>query len=59
MKNKSKLEFNVETLVTFFANTEQNQGVYVCKNCGQKIFIEDKTKLPYCPKCGGKIFTKE
>ena len=34
-------------------------GIYVCVNCGQKVFIEKKSKLNPCKKCGFKKFTLE
>ncbi len=44
---------------TYFSNTIQDEGVYVCKNCGKKVYIENKKRLPTCPKCGSQIFTKD
>ena len=33
------------------------EGVYTCKNCGQKIYVEEENKLPKCPRCFGDIWT--
>ncbi|MCK4640375.1 MAG: hypothetical protein KAU06_03480 [Candidatus Marinimicrobia bacterium] len=29
------------------------KGTYYCKNCGQKVVLDDDSdRLPPCPKCG-------
>ena len=43
----------------FISGSVQKQGVYVCKNCGQKLFLENTKILPVCKKCGSCIFTKD
>lgn len=43
---------------TYSSKTMQEEGVYVCYNCGQKIYLETKSILPTCPKCGYNLFTK-
>ena len=59
MKRLKNISANCETIVTYFANTFQNVGLYVCKNCGQKLFLEKSQILPKCQKCGNNSFTKE
>ena len=33
------------------------EGIYVCLNCGQKVFIENGQHLKKCSKCGLEKFT--
>ena len=35
------------------------EGIYICKNCGQKLFLSRVEKLPVCSKCGHFVFTKQ
>lgn len=35
------------------------EGTYYCKNCGQKVVLDDwNDTLPPCPKCGKTEFRK-
>ena len=43
---------------TYSSKTMQEEGVYACYNCGQKVYLETKSILPTCPKCGYNLFTK-
>ena len=34
------------------------KGVYVCKNCGKRVVLDDSTDtLPPCPKCHKTEYT--
>ena len=35
------------------------EGIYICKNCGQKLFLSRGEKLPVCSRCGHSVFTKQ
>lgn len=39
--------------------TEQDAGCYCCCNCGQKVYLDEKSTLPPCPRCTNQTFTKE
>jgi len=35
------------------------KGTYICRNCGQKVILDDNTDtLPPCPKCDKTDFYK-
>ncbi len=40
------------------SGSNQEEGTYICKNCGQKVYLESIKSLPSCPRCGNQIFTK-
>ena len=44
---------------TCFAGEKQDEGFYVCENCGQKLYLNDGDILMDCPRCDNKTFTKE
>ena len=35
------------------------EGTYICKNCGQKLFMQKSSVLPVCSKCGNSVFTRQ
>lgn len=63
MKNNSKQferQNNYGQKFTFYSSgTFQKEGIYICKNCGQKLFLSSEKKLPVCTKCGQSVFTKQ
>lgn len=44
---------------TCFSGDKQDEGFYVCENCGQKVYLNDGDTLMDCPRCTNKTFTKE
>ncbi len=41
------------------AGESPGKGLYICKNCGQSVGIDnDRYPLPLCPKCQGSEYSK-
>ena len=57
--SKSKLDGNNKFQKILVCGTIQPCGLYVCCNCGQKVYLTDKAILKECIKCNQKFFEKE
>lgn len=59
MKNFENNEDKYKHLKTYFAGDRQQEGFYVCENCGQKLYLNENDVLMDCPRCTNKTFTKD
>ena len=55
-ENKDKYILSV---TLYSAGSFLEEGIYICKNCGQKLFLNKGEKLPVCSRCGHSVFTKQ
>lgn len=54
----SEVDYSIP--ITFYSTGSfAEEGTYICKNCGQKLFLNNEEKLPVCPRCGHSVFTKQ
>jgi DNA-directed RNA polymerase subunit RPC12/RpoP len=45
--------------MTYHTGEKPGKGTYTCKNCGQRVTLDDITDtLPPCPKCSKTEYTK-
>lgn len=60
MKDNLKNNITKNLTFTFYHSGDfEDEGIYVCKNCGQKLFLSSGEKLPNCKRCGFSVFTKQ
>ncbi len=50
---------NAKSLQIFTSTMPAGEGTYACNNCGQKIYLQANSKMPYCTKCGCNKFCKQ
>ena len=59
-KNFKNKNDNCALPITFYnAGSFCEEGIYICKNCGQKLFLSRGEKLSVCSRCGDSVFTKQ
>lgn len=44
--------------VAIKSGTMVEPGTYKCTKCGNEIKIDEKSKLPVCPRCGNDQWVK-
>ena len=59
INNFNSLAQKNDNSTTCFSGDKQDEGFYVCENCGQKVYLNDGDTLMDCPRCTNKTFTKE
>ncbi|WP_376715929.1 zinc ribbon-containing protein [Enterococcus avium] len=53
------LESEVNNCMAYTTGEKPGKGTYTCKNCGQKVRLDDRTDtLPPCPSCDKTTYTK-
>ena len=57
--NLPRTNTNVKSLQIFISKMPADEGTYSCNNCGQKIYLQKNSKMPYCKKCGCDKFCKQ
>lgn len=40
------------------ANEKPGEGLYLCTNCGQHVYLDHESELPLCPQCANTIYNE-